>query len=291
MNFMLYISSLCSKKNKIANTVRELADFGFKNIELTGGTIFYGRIEQDLVKLQEEYKLDYLIHNYFPPPEENFVINIASRKTEVKEKTLKLVKEALRLSRVFGKNLYTLHPGFLNELLPELSEGFFVKHGMAFNLKEDFYRTAELFSKEVIPKNFKIGIENLGLKTKNDKFSFLCDSDDIENFLAYFKNNESVGILLDLGHLNVSARILRFDRDSFLDRIADNYGEKVFAFHLSGNDGCMDSHTVLPVDSWQIKYLIKYRKVFTGRPVVFEWHNAASKETYENFTIIKDALN
>ncbi len=288
---MLYISSLCSKKNKIGNAVCQLAELGFKNIELTGGTIFYNNFESDLISLQKEYKLDYLIHNYFPPPKKDFVINIASRKFDIKKRTIALVKEALRFARKFGKNLYTMHPGFISELLPELKDKFFIKDGRTINLKEDFYKAVESLSEEVIPINFRIGVENLGLKTANDKFSFLCGSDDVEQFLIYFRNNERVGLLLDLGHLNVASQILRFDRDLFLDRIVDNYGKKIFAFHLSENNGHIDSHRVLPVDSWQIKYLMKYRKIFSNVPIVFEWHDAASKQTYEHFKIIEDVLN
>lgn len=288
---MLYISSSCSKKKRIGEAVHELAELGFKNIELTGGTAYYDSIESDLVGLKKEYGLDYLIHNYFPPQKKDFVINLASRKADIKEKTLSLVKEALRLVKIFGKDLYTIHPGLAGEMLPELKNNFFITDGRTINLRKDFYKALELLSEKPITRNFKIGIENLGLKTADNKFSFMCDNDDIEQFLAYFKNNKTVGILLDLGHLNLASEILRFDKDSMLNRIVDSYGEKIFAFHLSGNNGYIDSHSVLPVDSWQLKYLIKHRKVFRGIPVVFEWHGAASKETYEHFQMIKDVLN
>lgn len=287
---MLYISSLCSKKDKIGNAVHELAELGFKNIELTGGTIFYDSIESDLIRLQKEYELDYLIHNYFPPQKKDFVINLASGKTDIKERTLSLVKEALRLTQIFGKNVYTMHSGFLSEMLPELKDNFFIKDGRTINSKKDFYETLYFLSEEVIPRGVKIGVENLGIKTKDDRFSFLCGGDDIEQFLAYFKNNKSVGILLDLGHLNVASQILRFDKESMLDRFVDRYSEKIFVFHLSANDGYIDSHSVISVDSWQLKYLIKHKKVFSGIPVVFEWHGAASKAVYEQFQLIKDVL-
>lgn len=286
-----YVSSSCSKKNKIGNAIHELAEFGFKNIELTGGTIFYDDIESDLIRLKKEYGLNYLIHNYFPPPKEDFVINVASRKTDIQDKTLALVKEALKIAQIFGKNLYTMHPGFISEMLPELKDRFFVKDISTINFKNNFFKALDFFSEEVIPRNFKIGVENLGLKTADDKFSFLCGRDDIEQFLEYFKNNKSIGILLDLGHLNVAAHILRFDRDLMLDRITDKYAEKIFAFHLSENDGYIDSHDVVPVNSWQLKYLMKHKKVFSGIPVVFEWHGAASKGAYKHSQKIEDLLS
>lgn len=283
----LYISSQCSTEDKIGSAVRELAELGFRNIELTGGTRFYDGIEGELNRLRKEYSLSYLIHNYFPPPKDDFVINTASRKSEIREKTLALVKEAIRMAQVFDKNLYTIHPGFITEMLPELKEGFFVKDTSSVSSKEDFFKMLELLSEKVIPSNFKVGVENLGIKTADDKFSFLCDKDDIGQFLEYFKKDSSLGILLDLSHLNITSNIMRFDKDSMLDGIVNDYGNKIFAFHLSENNGRIDSHDVLPVDSWQLKFLMKHRKIFNGIPMVFEWHDAANKETYERFKEIE----
>ena len=51
--------------------VKSLANEGFKNIELTGGTDFYQGYIQDLKDLKKEYNLNYRLHNYFPPNYKN----------------------------------------------------------------------------------------------------------------------------------------------------------------------------------------------------------------------------
>ncbi len=65
---MIYVSSSCIRHKKIKDSVKELAENGFQNIELSGGTQYYNNIESDLLKLKEKYNLNYRCHNYFPPP-------------------------------------------------------------------------------------------------------------------------------------------------------------------------------------------------------------------------------
>lgn len=287
---MYFISSLCSKKKRIGEAVCELAELGFKNIELTGGTLFYEGFEDELIELREKYALSYMVHNYFPPPREDFVLNLASRKSEIKEKILLLIKEALRLSRIFAKNLYTMHPGFVNEVLPELKDNFFVKDAEIFNSREDFYKMLSYVADEVVPEGMKVAVENLSLKSIDDEFSFLCGRDSIKTFLDFFSKNKNVGMLLDLGHLNIASTIFGFDRDLFLEELVKEYSEKIFAFHLSGNDGYTDLHAPISCDSWHLKYLKKHKKTFKNVPVVFEWHDTANKETYSRFQDITEVL-
>ncbi len=67
---------------KIRDSVQELAENGFQNIELSGGTEYYENFERDLIELKGEYNLNYRCHNYFPPPKKPFVLNLASLNDE-----------------------------------------------------------------------------------------------------------------------------------------------------------------------------------------------------------------
>ena len=49
---MIYVSSACSSQKKFGDAVQELIDNGFTNIELTGGTEYYDKYEQDLIRLK-----------------------------------------------------------------------------------------------------------------------------------------------------------------------------------------------------------------------------------------------
>ena len=49
---MIYVSSSCIKANYIHQSVEMLVSFGFKNIELSGGTQYYDGLMKDLLRLQ-----------------------------------------------------------------------------------------------------------------------------------------------------------------------------------------------------------------------------------------------
>ena len=55
---MIYVSSTCIKNKLIKESVEVLANAGFRNIELSGGTKFYTDYEKDLLFLQDKYSLN-----------------------------------------------------------------------------------------------------------------------------------------------------------------------------------------------------------------------------------------
>ena len=114
---MLYITSLCSSEKRIVDAIQELVQLGFRNIELTGRTKFYDTFEKDLFDLKKKYQLNFLIHNYFPPQPNDFHLNLASGNSDLKEKTLNIIEQAISLSKKLGNDLYSLHSGFKNDLI------------------------------------------------------------------------------------------------------------------------------------------------------------------------------
>ena len=62
---MIFISSACVKHYKIKDSVQELVNNGFKNIELSGGTTFYNGFVEDLLELKAKYNLNYICHIIF----------------------------------------------------------------------------------------------------------------------------------------------------------------------------------------------------------------------------------
>ena len=110
---MIFISSACIKSKSIVEAVRQIAEFGFCNIELSGGTKYFKGYESGLISLKKEYNLNYQLHNYFPPPKKHFMLNLCSNDNEIQERSMKLCKEAIRLSNILGGKKYGIHAGFL----------------------------------------------------------------------------------------------------------------------------------------------------------------------------------
>ena len=46
---------------------------------------------------------------------------------------------------------------------------------------------------------------------------------------------KEVGLLLDLGHMNISSKIMDFDRYKFLDQYLSKYGDRLYEVHISEN--------------------------------------------------------
>ena len=115
---MIFVSSSCLKNNTIKQSVQELANQGYKNIELSGGTNLYEEYVEDLLGLKKKYKLNYLVHNYFPPPKKPFMLNIASLNDELFEKSVDHCVKAINLCKILGSKKYGVHAGFLIDFSP-----------------------------------------------------------------------------------------------------------------------------------------------------------------------------
>ena len=115
---MIYISSSCIKAKTIKESVTILAEVGFNNIELSGGTQYYSSFETDLIKLQDKYGLNYQLHNYFPPPPNHFVLNLASINKDIYNNSIKFAKKAISLSKKLGGTRYGIHAGYLIDFMP-----------------------------------------------------------------------------------------------------------------------------------------------------------------------------
>jgi sugar phosphate isomerase/epimerase len=71
-------------------------------------------------------------------------------------------------------------------------------------------------------------------------------------------------VLLDLGHLNVTATTLHFGHYEFIDAVAP----AVAAFHLHDNDGSADQHLPVAGESWAMAVLRDAR--FAACPISVE---------------------
>lgn len=289
---MLYISSSVSSRDKIKEVIAELLELGFLNIELSGGTKCYHGIEKDLIDSKKKYGINFLIHNYFPPPPTNFVLNIASNDPYVKDNTFKFVANVVRLAKILEIDLYTIHPGFNKSFVDEKNgrlvyenpEGIQEKE----NTKEDFYGGINYLLKHTIKNNIKIGIENFF--PFQNLHSFMDSPQNILEFLDYYRNEPNVGLLLDLGHLNVAAKSLGFNKLDLIENVLTNYPNKLFEIHISENDGNGDLHRVSNFDSWQIELVCKYKKILGDFPIVFEWRSSPNNDIYQHFMLLNKLL-
>ncbi len=237
---MIYVSSSCVKEKYISNSVERIAKLGFNNIELSGGTQPQENMVGLLLELKEKYALNYLLHNYFPPPIIPFVINLAAVDDETANSTMANLHQSLTVSQKLGANKFGFHAGFLiniptNQMGKEISKQILFNYSDALNLFCSRFEQLQLEAGKM-----DLYLENNVLSETNfrnfDKVNpfFFTDLDNYHELAERIKFKP----LLDVAHLKVSCHTLNL-----------NFEKQLSAFcqlsdyiHISDNDGLQDSN-------------------------------------------------
>ena len=281
----IFISSSCIKASTIKESVMILADAGFQNIELSGGTRYYQNYINDLLELREKYNLNYQLHNYFPPPETPFVINLASLNSDLFDKTMNQCVSAIQLSKLLGGKKYGIHAGFLidikaNEIGKKLSLDSLSNRDSALNQ----FKKAWSILKDEAGNDVALYLENnvfskTNSKTyKNNPF-FLTDSEGYTELNNYIDFN----LLTDIAHLKVSCNSLNLnfikEADKFLS-ISDY-------IHVSDNDGQHDSNLGIKKNG-DIFQVLKIHDL-NNKTITIEVYRGLKQLTY-SYNLISDLI-
>lgn len=255
---MLYVSSACLKSENIAEVIKNLAENEIYNIELSGGTNFYPNIEEDLKSLKRMYNLEYAFHAYFPPPQKHFVVNLASCNDEIYSKSIKHYEDCIEMMKRVGSKVLSIHAGFFVEIAPN-EIGKKLNSRVIYNEEKAYGRFCEAYKylEKICEKNgIRLYLENNVLNAENYKefgFNNYFMMTDY-NSILYMKNQMEFDLLLDLGHLHVSANTLGLD---FSEQCA-KLKKLVRWIHISENNGIFDEHRPLEKESC---ILVEYSKM------------------------------
>ena len=289
---MIYISSAAVNSSSIEDSVNKLVGIGFRNIELSGGTRYSDNILKKLKDLKNKFSLNYLIHNYFPPPQQDLVINIASQDERTRLESINFVKGSIKLAQDLKIDCYTLHSGYAREFRPSKKNDYFISDshpGISPELASTFmFKSLSTIREYARERGVRIGLENLFPTEKAPNDSLLCIPADIIQFLDQFDKEENIGLLLDLGHLLISANYFGFSKDDFIDTLCTQYFHKVFGIHLSGNDGRKDYHTLLSPNCWQLRTARRFNLEKT--PITVECRGFNTKDLLNQYTMVSNIL-
>ncbi len=234
-------------------TACNFLNVGIKNVELSAG-----KIETDYLN-----KLDTLsrtanlkLHNYFPPANEPFVLNLASPDAGIARKSMSFYRELIELSaRVYSPSV-GIHAGFLfdpptHELGKAISTKKINSRDEALSVFTCRVKELSSFASSL---NVRLLVENNVLSKANfeshhSNILLLADHVEIAEFMISM--NGEVGLLLDVGHLKVSAKTLNFDPLKALQQL----NEFAEGYHLSDNLGESDDHLAFDLDVWFLPFL------------------------------------
>ena len=223
----------------------------------------------------------FLVHNYFPQPSQPFVLNLASADEHVRARSIAMAEDAIRLSGRLNAPFYSVHAGFAAEFRPEslghaLDRHSFVPRAVALKTFREsvtvLATSAQLAAVDLLIEPNVVDRRNL--VDGRNALLLLAEAEEIVSFLKVL-NHPRVGLLLDTGHLNVSAHTLGFDRGEFVEAVAP----WVRGLHIHDNDGSSDQHRALDAGSWVLDMLRDAR--FAARPMVLESVFASVAEAAE----------
>ena len=279
---MIFVSSACVKHNKIKYSVQELVNYGFKNIELSGGTNFYNGFVDDLLELKDKYNLNYICHNYFPPPKNHFVLNLASLDNNVFQKSFNHLEKSIDLSRKLNSKKFGLHAGFYHNI-PLNQIGKRITKQKLFDKEKSVLRFCNAFNslKEKNP-DISLYIENNVLSNENfNNFG--------ENFFMLTNMSEYLGLIkkidfnliLDTGHLKVSCNSLNLNFEKEFDYLFN----KSDYLHISDNNCYVDQNKGLQKSSNLYSILSQYS--LSNRTVTIEVYDSI-REIIKTYNLINN---
>lgn len=277
---MIYVSSSCVKAKYIRESILQLVDAGFKNIELSGGTQPYENMLFDLKELKAKYSLNYLLHNYFPPPENAFVVNLAALDDETGIRTFEHLKRSIELSKALQIPKFGFHAGFLinipmNEMGKEITKQKLFDEKQSMDIFCNRFYALQIQFPEI-----DLYLENNVLSSTNyHNFEnvnpfFFTDLDSYHELAERIKFKT----LVDVGHLKVSCHTLQLDFPNQLELMLGNSDY----IHISDNDSLRDANDPLVKNSELFQLLS--RSSWKGKTVTLEVYAGMEKviESYES---------
>jgi sugar phosphate isomerase/epimerase len=244
----VFVSTGGIREKSAIDTARSLFKQGISAVELSGGAFLENQIDEILLLKND---ITFQVHNYFPPPRQPFVFNLASSDPVLLQQSIEHVRSAVRLSAAVGRPVYSFHAGFrINPKVSELGQslGNSTLRDRNSSLQE-FGESVLLLAEEARSEGVTLLIENNVLNIRNfytfgEDPLLLANPDEIRTFMNEMPVN--VGLLLDVAHLKVSGVTLGFN----LINAHKMLMPWIRGYHLSDNDGTDDSNQIVTKDSW-----------------------------------------
>jgi sugar phosphate isomerase/epimerase len=275
-----YYSTSCLIKNHTYLEILDIYDkLKIKNVEL-GVCLDYNI---DVTELTRKFSFNYIVHQLFPPPKEPFVLNLASENREILNKSLEQIKRSIDFCAKSDIPLLSFHSGFRSD--PDSYFKFNFTKILDYKTSFDIFKNSlKNILEYATVKNIKIAIENNVLSEYNliegkNKLLLMCELWEYERLFEDIDTN-NFGLILDLGHLKVTANLLRFDASTFIRSLR----RKIFAVHIHENNASLDEHTCVKEGDWALDIV---RTFFNNNkiPIVNECviHNEKELEKMVNF--------
>jgi len=247
------------RSKSLLDTLSAYHDAGFQAVELGSGHT----ADPNLFDYLKKFSFEYAIHNYFPLEDPNHLLDIASQDSYLLSRTIQIARNAISICQQLGGKFYGIHAGYRSNLTAS-TLGTKLVHQRIVPLENAFYTMVETIQKLcdfALEKKIDIVVENhvlapFNLKDGKNELLLMCTAEEIVEFSESI-NRENFGILLDVGHLNVTATTLGLNKFQFIEKIS----HWIKLFHLSDNDGSHDSARTFDQNVWFAPIIKSFPKV------------------------------
>jgi sugar phosphate isomerase/epimerase len=257
MSKKVFLSSMGFNKFSLEQMIDCCKENGW-GLEFSSGLSYIEQAEKIFLKS----KINKLAHNYFPAPKTPFVLNLASSNINIRKKSIDHCKKGLQLAYKSKGPFFSAHAGFCIDPNPQMLGKKFELDDLLFDKKTN----RELFLESLHELNAyakSLGllflIENNVIIPSNiingNNPLFCCQSHEIIQILDEFKG-QNIGLLLDTGHLKVSAKTLKLDLIDEFKKLR----KFITAFHHSDNDASKDTNNQLDEEYWFFDFLNDHKK-------------------------------
>jgi len=254
----IYVSTCSFQNRDLGSIIKECETNNINSIELS---VLKNFSIEEIVKLSN--KINFIVHNYFPQPDDPFLLNIASQNKDNLRRSIEFCKNAIDIAEKIRSPIYGVHGGFSAEIptkalgKPELQMQIF--NDYAFNA-DNVYRTIVESACELCEyangKGIQFLIENNVISKKNGRVGKsllpMATSEELLRLISDV-NDKNFGILVDVGHAKVSSVSCGFNLDKFMRDLMPH----IKGFHLSDNDGVYDRNDIFDETAWFLPYLNK----------------------------------
>ncbi len=258
MALNIYISTLGLSYLKNIDEVINFANDNNLQLEFSSGIPYHSKMES----IYTCCGLKRIPHNYFPAPKIPFVLNLASLNDNIRNLSIELCINGLKLANSSKSPFYAAHFGFCID--PNPSE-----LGQQLNYKSSFNKKLhlEIFINslnEILSQTQHLEVDFLIENNVITKFNLMdginpllgCSSEDIL-YVMNKVNSPRLGLLLDTAHLKVSCNTLQLSLTNEVNKLA-NY---VRGIHHSDNDGLIDNNLKIESDYWFLPFMDYFKKI------------------------------
>ncbi len=278
---MIFVSTSClrGREGKFEKNLKFILDTysknGIFNIEL-GAALGFQENYDFVLDYRKNYRANFTIHNFFPPPVKPFMLNIAAEDEAVRKAQVDFARQAIEWCRKLDAPLYSLHFGFRTEVDEQAKSlgGDVLSQELAYgNAKASLLEILDYASQYGV----RVAAENMALQP--DDMLLNCRPEEMQLLLRDVKN-KNFGLLVDIGHLMVTRAMMEFDVRKFIDKISS----RIFCLHLHNFNGGRDHQPF--TDNGTLQYIDPslLRRVFA----VVEINNAQIDEIVQSKKIVEN---